>query len=74
MLICFLQLNFLRLRIGIGKNENMDLADYVLSKINSENMSVLQEVILQAVDYIENQFLKEKKKVNNAISNFSKVK
>lgn len=52
---------FPRLRIGIGKNENMDLADYVLSKINSENMSVLQEVILQAVDYIENQFLKEKK-------------
>jgi len=52
--------DFSRLRIGIGKDENMDLADYVLSKINDENMVVLQQVILQAVDYIENQFLKEK--------------
>lgn len=53
--------DFARLRIGIGNDEKMDLADYVLSKISSENMTVLQQVILQAVDYIENQFLKEKK-------------
>lgn len=51
---------FPRLRIGIGRDEKMDLADYVLSKINDENRAVLQQVILQAVDYIENQFLNKK--------------
>lgn len=31
---------FPRLRVGIGRNENMQLADYVLSKISPLNMSI----------------------------------
>lgn len=32
--------SFPRLRVGIGRNENMQLADYVLSKISPFNMSI----------------------------------
>ena len=53
--------SFPRLRIGIGKDEKMELADYVLSKINTDNWNILQDTILQAVDLITTQFLKEKK-------------
>lgn len=35
---------FARLRVGIGRNENMGLADFVLSKINSEDMDVFKNV------------------------------
>lgn len=52
--------DFPRLRIGIGNDEKMDLADYVLSKITNENMQTLQQAILQAVDFIENEYLKGK--------------
>lgn len=34
---------FARLRVGIGRNENMGLADFVLSKINSKDMTIFRE-------------------------------
>ena len=37
--------DFHRIRVGIGKNENYaDLADYVLSKFNTEELSTLDKV------------------------------
>lgn len=49
--------SFPRLRIGIGKHPTMDLADYVLSKIDEQDMAIFQETILKAVDFINNDFL-----------------
>ena len=37
--------DFYRIRVGIGKNENYaDLADYVLSKFNAEELATLDKV------------------------------
>ncbi len=33
---------FARLRVGIGRNEHMGLADFVLSKINSKDMEIFK--------------------------------
>lgn len=41
--------DFKRIRIGIGKDENMDLADYVLSKISKENAEKIDEGIRKAI-------------------------
>ncbi len=41
--------NFKRIRIGIGKDENMDLADYVLSKISKENVEVIDKTINESI-------------------------
>lgn len=46
-----------RLRIGIGRNEKMDLADFVLSKISSEDNVYLQDAIVLGVDKITDEFL-----------------
>jgi PTH1 family peptidyl-tRNA hydrolase len=43
--------SFPRIRIGIGpKNEQMDLADYVLSKVPRDRRENWQQVINQAAD------------------------
>ncbi len=48
---------FPRLRIGIGKNEVMDLASFVLSKITKQDSVILQEAVLESVDFIVSNFL-----------------
>lgn len=48
-----------RLRIGIGNDDRMDLADFVLSKIKTEDELLLQKAILEAVDFVIENFLNE---------------
>lgn len=54
--------NIPRLRIGIGNNKNMELADYVLSQIKDEDMPALQDSILQAADFVLHEFIESKKR------------
>lgn len=49
---------FPRIRIGIGKDDKMDLASYVLSKIDKESMIVLQEKFDEAMELLKENFLK----------------
>ncbi len=44
--------NFARIRIGVGKPINMDLADFVLSNIPKETMDILEKSIAEAKDKI----------------------
>ncbi|MDD4110647.1 MAG: aminoacyl-tRNA hydrolase [Clostridia bacterium] len=44
--------NFKRIRIGIGKDERMDLADYVLSKISQENKEKINSVIDESISFL----------------------
>ncbi len=50
--------NFPRIRIGIGRNPNMDLADYVLQRFNKEDIDTLIPIINRAgeaaIEIIEN--------------------
>lgn len=51
---------FARLRVGIGRNENMGLADFVLSKINSDDMEVFKNVSYpQSVKILDEWILKD---------------
>ncbi len=52
--------NFPRIRIGVGKPEFGDLADYVLAPISGEKMKILEQGIKQAVDKIQNYISKGK--------------
>ena len=45
--------DFKRIRIGIGKDERMDLADYVLSKISKENKEKIHEAMERAIEYLK---------------------
>ena len=40
--------NFPRIRIGIGRNEDMDLADYVLQKFSSSERDLINPIIEKA--------------------------
>ena len=42
--------NFPRIRIGIGRNPDMDLADYVLQRFNSSDVEKLGPIIEKAAD------------------------
>ncbi|MBR2467947.1 MAG: aminoacyl-tRNA hydrolase [Clostridia bacterium] len=55
--------DFPRLRIGIGRDERMNLADYVLSRVSEQNSQLLEPAFDKAVDIIE-QFIKCKGDVN----------
>lgn len=44
---------FARIRIGIGKDQNIDTADYVLQKIPQEQSEALAEATTRAADAIE---------------------
>lgn len=44
--------DFKRIRIGVGRDEKMDLADYVLSKITPENASKIDLIIEEAIAFI----------------------
>ncbi|MGD9568890.1 MAG: aminoacyl-tRNA hydrolase [Sedimentibacter sp.] len=50
--------NFPRIRIGIGRNPDMDLADYVLQKFNKEDrekiLPIMEKAAEAAVEIIEN--------------------
>ena len=45
-----------RIRIGAGRNEKMDLADYVLSKVNPDARKLIDDAIEGAVEKLK-QFL-----------------
>lgn len=50
--------NFPRIRIGIGRNPNMDLADYVLQRFSKDEMeklnSIMEKALEAAIEIIEN--------------------
>lgn len=50
--------NFPRIRVGIGRNPDMDLADYVLQRFNSEDKSkitpIMEKAAEAAIEIIEN--------------------
>lgn len=53
--------DFARLRIGIGKPENgMDLADYVLSKVDDEKMQIISSTMPDAMQIIEDFIFNKK--------------
>lgn len=60
--------NFPRIRIGIGRNENMDLADYVLQKFSPDEKETLKPIIEKAaeaaVEIIENNVESAMQKFN----------
>ena len=41
-----------RLRIGIGRDEKLELADYVLSKISNENMKIIVSSISEGINVL----------------------
>lgn len=45
--------DFKRIRIGIGKDERMDLADYVLSKVSKENKEKINNAMERAIDHLK---------------------
>lgn len=45
--------DFKRIRIGIGKDERMDLADYVLSKVSKENKEKINEAMERAIEHLK---------------------
>ena len=42
-----------RLRIGIDRDKNMNLADYVLSTVDQASKPIMQESYIKASDLIE---------------------
>ncbi len=44
---------FQRVRVGIGRDERMDLADYVLSNISQEKLEPIRQAQAEACDTIE---------------------
>lgn len=60
--------NIKRIRIGIGKPKNIDLASYVLSKFTNEQKILIDKVINKAADaalyFLENDFEKVISKYN----------
>ena len=48
-----------RLRLGIGRDSNMDLKDYVLSTLDTQSKEIMQETYSKASDLIEKFILGE---------------
>ncbi len=44
--------NFIRVKIGIGKDQEMEISDYVLSPFSKEQKAIIKDKVLQAVDSI----------------------
>jgi peptidyl-tRNA hydrolase, PTH1 family len=59
---------FARIRIGIGKNPQMDLADYVLQAFSEDEKSVLRDTIKIAADAIDEIILKG---IDSAMNKFN---
>lgn len=51
-IVSYIGENFERVRIGIGRDEGMDLADYVLSNIKEEDDKLFEEAIENATNLI----------------------
>lgn len=54
--------NFPRIRIGIGRDERMDLASYVLSRVSKENLEILNNKF-PAINNKIIEFIKKKGKI-----------
>lgn len=59
--------NYWRIRIGIGKDENTELADHVLTRFTSSEQELLLEVIDQTVNLLV-QSLKDKQLTSQTIN------
>lgn len=66
---CIVDNNFLRIRVGIGREESLELKDYVLSKINYNDKDVLIPAIEKAakalMKYIKDRDIEAMKRENN---------
>lgn len=51
---CLQDTDFQRVRVGVGRNEGMDLADYVLSKIDPYSFDTIKNAVNEASDMIIN--------------------
>ncbi len=52
----FIGNGFYRVKVGVGRDSKFaDLADFVLSRISKENMPILEESVLTAIDILEDQ-------------------
>lgn len=61
---------FPRIRIGVGKQPDyMDLADYVMTKFNSEEKSLIEEAIKKSAATVEEIV---KSGINNAMNKYNK--
>ena len=56
--------NFARVRVGIGKPQNIPLFDYVLSKVDKESFEVIAPAIDRASDVVIN-YIKNKGDIQN---------
>ena len=59
---------FPRLRVGIGKDDRMPIVDYVLSKINKENMEKIENC-LPKINGMLKEFISKKGNVDNIDAN-----
>ena len=48
-----------RIRVGIGRNTSMDLADYVLSHITRTTRAILDKAVADAITKVEDLFIGE---------------
>ena len=60
--------DFPRLRIGIGRDERLNLADYVLSRVSKQNMDMLEPSFEKACDALDD-FIKNNCDVTKVIIN-----
>ena len=51
-IVAYIGEDFERVRVGVGRDKSMDLADYVLSKIKTEDATVINKAVLDAVEII----------------------
>ena len=61
--------DFPRIRIGIGKNPGINLADFVLQKFNSNEREIVNEVMITAVESVEDIIINN---VDSAMNKFNK--
>jgi len=51
-IVAYIGEDFERIRVGVGRDKSMDLADYVLSKIKTEDEAVINKAVSDAVEII----------------------
>ncbi len=61
--------DFPRIRIGIGKNPGINLADFVLQKFSSKERELVNEVIVTAVEAVEDIIINN---VDSAMNKYNK--
>lgn len=60
-IVSFVGEEFQRVKVGIGRDKNKDLADFVLSVIDGESRKIIDEAVERAVDLILNKIAGEGK-------------